>query len=367
MRLIERYIIESIITIFIACVFVFAFLYILIDMAANLDDLIQRRVPSAILIQYYSTFFPIILVQTSSIAALIATLFTYSHLNHNNEIIALRASGFNFWRIAKPAIFFGLLISAIIFWLNEQAVPTAEAISNKIKNENMSASVSEKKTKSKIKNMTFYGLKNRLYFIDSFDPNTYELDGITIVGYDHEQNIREKIVALKGKWVGIAWKFYTCQISEFESTDIKVPAKVKVYEEKLMDIKETPEDFLRQNLTVSAMNIEQLHEYIEKFSNSGAVKALNNLRVDLHQKTTFPISNIILILVGLPFALMTTRRKAVTFTSLGIAIMIGFFYYVCNAVGLALGKGGFFPPFLAAWMTPMIFLSTAFYLIKTKF
>ncbi len=368
MRIVDRYIIKSIIRMFFSCVLIFAFLYILIDIASNLDDLIERQVPLDILAQYYSTFLPIILVQTSSVAALIATLFTYSQLNHHNEIIALRTSGLNFWRITKPAIFFGIFVSAVIFWLNENVVPEAEALSSKIKNENMNVSASRSaRARSKITNMTFYGLKNRLYFIDSFDPNTYELEGITIVGYDENQNIREKIVALKGKWAGIAWKFFTCHISEFEGTDMRVPVKVKIYDEKLMDIKETPQDFLRQNLNVSSMNIEQLYDYIQKFSNSGAVKALNNLRVDLHQKTTLPLSSIVLILVGLPFAMMTGRRKAVTFTSLGIAIIIGFLYYVSNAVGLALGKGGLFPPMLAAWMTPLVFIALAMYFIKVKF
>ena len=107
-----------------------------------------------------------------------------------------------------------------------------------------------------------------------------------------------------------------------------------------MDIKETPQDFLRQRIDVASMNIKQLQEYIRKFSHSGATKALNNFKVDLHQKIAFPIANFTVILVGLPFALMTGRRKAVTFTSLGIAITIGFAYYVLNAVGLALGRAG---------------------------
>ncbi len=368
MRILDRYITISITRIFLGTILTFCFLYILIDVASNLADILERKVPPDILLQYYLSFFPIILVQTSTIACLIATLFTYSHLNRNNEVIVLRTSGLNFWKIAKPAICFGFIVTAIVFWLNERFVPQAESSSNKIRNENIILEIdSQKKKKAKIRNLTFYGLKNRLYFIDSFDPNTYELEGVTIVGYDGEQNVREKIVTLKGEWTGIAWMFKQCQISNFEGDDLRNPNKVKIYEEKLMDIKETPEDFLRQKLNVSAMNMRQLQEYINKFSNSGAVKALNNLRVDLYQKMALPLGSIAIILVGLPFALMMGRRKAVTFTSLGIAIMIGFSYYVLNAVGLALGKGGLFPPLLAAWLSPLIFSCSALYLIKTKF
>jgi len=75
----------------------------------------------------------------------------------------------------------------------------------------------------------------------------------------------------------------------------------------------------------------------------------------------------VIVLMGLPLAIMTGRRKAMTFTSIGIAMAIGFLYYVLNAVGLALGKGGALPPIVAAWLSPMIFLVAAGILIRRKF
>ncbi len=367
MRILDSYILKSIVIIFVSTIIVFAFLYILIDAAANLDELIRQKVGLDVLWQYYSSFFPIIFTQTAPIACLIATLLTLSRLNSHNEVIVLRSSGLNFWQITKPALCFGILVSTFIFWVNERFVPRATASSEQIRTDNIILKADKERKQASIKNLTFYGLKNRLYFIDSFDPNTYELEGITIIGQDNKQNFQEKIVALKGQWTGIAWKFFKCQITSFNPNDLANPQQIKYYEEKLMDIKETPQDFIRQRINVTAMNIRQLYDYIKRFSNSGATKALNNLRVDLHQKIAFPFGNIVIILIGMPLALMTGRRKALTFTSLGISIAIGFFFYVFNAIGLALGKGGLFPPFLAAWLAPLIFLGMALHLIRTRF
>ena len=97
MRILDNYINKSIIIIFITTVLVFCFLYVLIDITGILDEIIDRAVPIGILIQYYLSYFPIILVQSSSMACLIATLFTFSRLNNNNEIIVMRSSGLNFW------------------------------------------------------------------------------------------------------------------------------------------------------------------------------------------------------------------------------------------------------------------------------
>ncbi len=368
MRIIDRYIVGSIIRTFVISVLIFFFLYVIIDITSNLNEIIDRKVPLDILFKYYLALLPVILVQTSPIGCLIAAVLTYSHLNNNNEIIALRTGGLNFWKVAKPAIYFGLVVSAMMFLFNERFVPQASAVSEAIRNENIILkSDTEQRKKEKITNLTFYGLKNRLYFIDSFDPNDFTLEGITIIGQDDKQNMREKIVALKGTWVGFAWKFYKCQVAIYDNTEHKAIENAQYYEEKLMDIKETPQDFIKQRLNVTSMNIKQLYDYIVRFSNSGAKKALNNLQVDLHQKIAFPFGNLVILLAGLPLTLMTGKRKALTFTSLGIAVGIGFLFYVVNAIGLALGKGGAMPPILAAWTAPILFLLISLYLIKTKF
>jgi len=366
MRIVDRYLLNIIIKIFLSTILIFCFLYILIDVAANLDEFIKQKVPFQILLEYYKSFIPIILAQTCPIACLIACLLAFSHANSNNEIVVLRSGGLGFWQIAKPALCFGLLVSVLIFWINERFVPQATTASESIRDETMILKTDAAKKKEPIVNLTFYGLKNRLFFIDKYDPTDNSLRGITIIGHDENQQIKEKLVALYGKWTGIAWKFYKCQITSFAVPGDEKTETISYDDEKLMDIKETPMDFLRQRLNVNSMNIRQLHQYIQRFSKSGAQKALNNLRVDFHQKIAYPFGNFIVLLVGLPLALMTHRRKALTFASLGIAIGIGFVFYVTNAVGLALGKGGALAPILSAWLAPILFLLLAFYLIKTQ-
>lgn len=368
MRILDRHIAQSIIRIFIATILIFCFLYILVDITSNLDEYIDSKVSKAVMLQYYLTYIPVILVQTSPIASLIAVLFTFSGLNNDNEIIVMRASGLSFWQITRPAIIFGLVSAAFIFWMNESFAPRATAQAEKIQNEYIILKADRKKKKQEqIKNLTFYGLKNRLYFVDTFDPNAYELKGVTIVEHDGEQRVTQKIVALKGVWTGIAWKFYKCQTTEYGPGGINQPVKIKFSNERLMDIKETPEDFLKQRLNVTSMNIRQLNEYMSRFENSGAAKAINNLQVDIQQKLAFPVGNFVIILMGLPFALMIKSRRRSTITALGIAIIIGFLYYVVNAVALAFGKAGFLSPFLAAWATPLFFTLAAIALIENNF
>ncbi len=368
MRILDRYILKSITGLFIGTVVMFACLFILIDMFGNLQDFIEKEVGMEVIGRYYVSLLPMVIVNTSTLAALIAVLFTYSGLNSNNEIIAVRASGLNFWKITRPAIVFAALVSALVFLVNERFVPRSTMTNQEIRESQIKVTVSNKnKGRPVIKNLTLYGMKNRLFHIDSFDPNTNELEGITIIGHDQNQNLREKIMAPKGKWTGIAWRFYNPQMTEYKTTMPNVPGEVKIYQDKLMDIKETPQDLIKQRLDVEAMNIQQLESYISRFSGSGAIRAINNLEVDLQQKMAFPFRTLIIVLTGLPLALMTGRRKAMTFTAIGIAVGIGFLYYVLDAVGLALGKGGALHPVAAAWLAPGVFLIGALWLIRKNF
>ncbi len=369
MRILDRYILKSIAGIFIGMLITFAFLFILIDAFGNLQDFIEKQVGWETIVQYYITFLPRIIVNTSTMGCLMAVLFTYSNLSNHNEIVAIRTSGMNFWQVTKPALVFTLVISACVFLINECFVPSSSIVNQEIRDAKIKITVSEKsKGLPTIKNFTLYGLKNRLFFVDTFDPNTNVLQGISIVGHDKDQNLVEKIVALKGVWTGIAWKFYNCQITTYNSALPNVPGEVKVYPEKLMDIKETPKDFVKQRLDVNAMNIKQLSSYINRFSGSGAIKTVNNLKVDLFEKIALPLRIIVIVLAGLPFALSSSgKRKAATFTSIGIALIIGFSYYVIDAVGLALGKGDGLPTWSCAFVAPLIFLIIGLTAIKTKF
>lgn len=370
MCILDRYILKSILVIFVGTMFTFAFLFILIDLFTNLQDFIEKKVALDVIAQYYVSLLPSLIVQTSTMACLISVLFTYSNLNAHNEIIAIRASGMNFWKITRPALVFALFVSILVFLVNEKFVPQSSIINQQIRDTQIKVVPSQKgHGMPPIHNLTFYGLKNRLFFIDTFDPNTNELTGITIIEQDHNQKLVEKIVAFKGSWTGIAWKFFNCQITTYNNALPNDPSgNIQMSATKLMDIKETPKDFLRQRMDISSMNLRQLHGYIKRFSGSGAIKTVNDLRVDLHERITLPIRNFVIVLIGLPFVLMSGgRRRGMTFTAITIALVIGFLYYVSDAVGLALAKGGALLAWEGAWLTPILFTLMALFIIFRNF
>jgi lipopolysaccharide export system permease protein len=111
------------------------------------------------------------------------------------------------------------------------------------------------------------------------------------------------------------------------------------------------------------MNIAQLDDYIWKLSRSGAIGITRKLKVDLYQRFTTPLTSAIIILLGIPFA-VRMKKRATGLSSIGISIMLGFLYYVLNAVSIALGNAGVFAPFLAATFAHLIAITVSLYLIN---
>jgi lipopolysaccharide export system permease protein len=363
MRILDRYILKSVVAIFLSCLLAFFFLYIIIDIFSHLDEILKHRVNFSLLFRYYISYLPIIFVQVAPVVCLLATLYTFGRLNHNNEIIAMRSAGLSLFQIIKVVIIFGCLISICVFLVNDKFVPQSLSLTENIKEEMEKGSKKvQAKEQETINNLSMYGMHNRLYFISRFTPLTKTMEGITILEHDEKQNLTKKIVANKGIYRHGLWRFYQSITYNLDKRG-QIKGEPQYLEEETMTIPETPEDFLSQRQRPDFMTIAELEDYIWKLSKSGATTTIRNFKVDLYQRFTMPLTSVIIIILGLPFSLMM-KKRATGLSSLGVSIMVGFVYYVLNAIGLALGKAGILMPTLSVSLSHIIALTTGLYLLN---
>jgi len=363
MRILDKYILKSVCGLFFTCLLTFFCLYIVIDVLSHLQDILKHKVPLEILLRYYLAYLPIIFTQVSPIACLLATLYTFGKLNRDNEIIAMRSCGLSIFQIIKNVLIFGMIISVFGFWIFDKFVPASLSLTEKIKARIESGIEGpSQKENEVIRNLSMYGLKNRLFFISKFYPAAKTLEGITILEHDQNQNIVKKIVATKGEYKDGLWKFYNSITWDFDENG-QSKHDPQYLEEEIMAIPESPADFLSQGQRPDFMNIKQLDDYIWKLSKSGAMPVVKILKVDLYQRFTAPLTNILIILLGVPFALIM-KKRATGMSSIGISLMVGFLYYVLNAISIALGKAGIIIPGLAASLAHILSLFASLYLIN---
>lgn len=363
MRIIDRYTLRPVISVFISCIFIFLFLYVIIDILSHLEDILKHGVKIETLLRSYATYVPVMFVQIAPFACLLSTLYTFATLNHHNEIIAMRASGLSVFQVTKTAILLGTVVSLLVFWVTDRILPHALQEHERIK-QTMEASGpdAQKKQPEVIEHLSMYGLRNRLFFINKFDTRENAMEGIIILEHDRDQDVIRKIVAHRGVYEEDLWKFYRSITYVFDKQG-RMIEDPRYLEEELMAIPETPDDFRSLRQRPELMNITQLDDYIWRLSRSGATGPVRSLQVDLYQRFTTPFTSVIIVLLGIPFALRI-KRKATGLSSFGVSIMVAFIYYIVDAICVALGKGGTIPPVLGASLSHLIALIAGMSLIS---
>ena len=122
-----------------------------------------------------------------------------------------------------------------------------------------------------------------------------------------------------------------------------------------LDIKEEMEDFIRIQKAVSSMSYRELMEYVARLEAAGF--QVRTYLVELYSKLSFPLVNLVMVLVAIPFALQSPQGGRLFGIGLAIAIMAG--YLVVHYVALAFARADLLPPLLAAWTANIIFLGIA--------
>ena len=113
-----------------------------------------------------------------------------------------------------------------------------------------------------------------------------------------------------------------------------------------------PSELDVRKLEPDEMAYRELRSYIIRLRASG--NDPRNLAVQLRLKTAFPFVIIIMTLLG--GTLAAGARRSGFALSFAAAITISFFYYGVLQVGQVLGRQSMLVPWLAAWISNIIFI-----------
>ncbi len=322
----------------------------------------KYKIPASSLIAFYVYYAPTIILQAAPTAVLLSAIYLLSNLNKHNEITAMRSSGISLWRILAPLLIIGFLLSTVTFIINDRVIPVSSRISNMIRRDELEKVKQKSPTAKILENVAIYGAGNRIVFARNYDTEKKTLGDIIIHEHDTSENLISKITASSGVWTGNGWKFYKVIMYHIDNAG-KILGEPEFYTERMIPLKERPGDFANREWKSDFVSYRELKRYISNFKGVGT-KVTRNLLVDLHYKIAFPLISLIIILIGSPFALITTRGGVLM--GIGMSIAIGLLYYAVIAISLAFGKAGFLPPIVAAWLGNILFAGLGVYLINKR-
>jgi lipopolysaccharide export system permease protein len=357
MSIITRYVSREFAKLFSLCLITCVVLFFVIDFSIQfIENLEKYNVPFLLSMVACLYRLPQMFYWLFPVAALLATFLTLALFARNNEITAMKASGISVYRIVTPLLLMCVGVMLIAFCNQELALPPTSQKAKYIEN----IQIRQKKGRRLLKQDRFwYRTEDAICNIELFEHNTNTLYGITVFYFSEGFTLTRRLDARRGKWINGQWHFFEVVTRTFSPDGMQA---VETAEEKIMPLKETPEDFKLARKEPEEMSFLELSEYIAKIQRAG-YKVPEYLPY-LHAKVSFPFACLIMPIFAIPFALRIGRGGGIP-RGIGASIIIGFSYFILYNFGISLGKGGVLSPLLSAWAANIFFATLGtYYLLR---
>lgn len=350
----ERYIAGTWFRLFLLCQSGFLAIYLIIDFMEKLGRFSKAGGSPSAILSFFIFKLPEMLGQTIPFAVLMATLLALGMLSRSSELTALRSCGFSLPRLVAPILLSGLFLTLFLLLNAEFIVPASYK-----KMEYVEKVVIRKQgihTFFRLNNIWFRS-NNLILQAKVFDPTENSLKGVTVWELSSEMQPVRRIDAEQAIHTASGWELQKVRSRSFEgrggvqnSSSLVVPLLLKVDDLRILD--NNADNFSFRKLKDYATNLEQ-----------GGYPAWR-YRTMMHAKLALPFSAVVMVLLGVPFALKTGRTSGIV-KGVGLGVAIGFCYFMMNAAIQAYGRSGVLPPLVAAWGANLVFVLSAVWLSMT--
>jgi lipopolysaccharide export system permease protein len=346
MTILDKYLAKEILKCLVIVLAVVLGLYVIVEFFNKADNFMEAGLSISRLIRYLQLELPLIIVQITPIAALLAVMVALGLMNKNNEIIALKSAGGSIYFLLRAVLAIAVMLGVVVFFLSEIVVPITISKANRIW-------LTEVKKKPALatrqKNIWIKGNRT-IYFIKYFNPQNQSISGVTLNYFDKEFNLSKRVDANKALYRKEAWIFYDIMEQKFNAGSRTYD--VRFYPQRVEKIDILPEDLKRVFKKSEEMNIAELFSYIQEVESEGY--DATTFRVDLHARFALPVLTVIICIIGLGIAVKRKGREGPS-VSIALGAVMVFLYWVLHSFCVSLGYGGLLPPFVAAWISNIIF------------
>ncbi len=279
------------------------------------------------------------------VVTLLALMFSLGTLQQRGEITALRSAGISSVRLYAPFFAMGLLISLISLVGGLIFIPSINAKANaiywnRIKKQPVFNTLRD--------HIVVAGRDRQRFTIGSLDIKTGRLTDINIDQFDDQMHHLSTLSAHEGLYQNNQWTFNQGNLIQFDANGI---FRQEAFQTKTLNINEKPEDFVYDNRKSEDMNHRELRERIQHLNELGV--AAFKERVALNFQMSLPFANVMVILLGIPFALNRSRKGSVH--AIAYAFGATFLYWGSVDIFQSFGEQGYLPAWVAAWAANFIF------------
>jgi LPS export ABC transporter permease LptG len=322
-----------------------------------LDDIVRNGIPASTVLDYFTFFTPQILMLVVPMSVLLGVLVNFGILEKNSEITAIKAGGWSLYRVAVPVFVISTMLCFGLFLLQDYVLPYANVVQDELHNR-----IKGKPPQSsmRLQRKWIFGKSDRIYNYEYFDGNQNSFVDLNVYDIDLKQakilrrthaaraNIdRNGMWTLEDGWVRDYEAAYD-GFKRIKKETLRFPENAAYFQKEIFQPKES-----------SKMTYPELRSYINYLMQSGY--DATELRVELNKKISFPLSCLVMALVGVPFSFSTGKKGA--FFGIGASIAVAISYWGIAGVFEAMGAYGLLVPALAAWAPNLLFGSAGLALL----
>lgn len=326
----------------------------MLDFSENSDDFTDRGATSAeIWGQYYINYIPEMVRLMTPLAVFSACLFLTGQLSERLEITALKAAGVSLYRLLLPFLTFAFLTAIILSALDGFVIPKSnqerinfENTYIKQKNERIDRNdIYRELSESSILQVNYYDKKQNT----AYQVRIVEFDSLTL---------KRSFVATSMSWQEDTQKWRMISLKERIYSDsgyveIENPGKDTV-------LSVLPQDLSRATSDIYQLTYPEAQQYIASIERSGA-GGINIPKVHFFGRLAYPISTIVVILVG--FSVAAVRRRGGKGIYIAAGLGVSFLYLAFMKILEPFGALGSLSPEIATTLPHVFFFFVGIFLL----
>jgi lipopolysaccharide export system permease protein len=353
----DRYVLSHFVQSYLTAMLLMTGLFMVIDMASNLDNYVETwddgtTVPGSVLLRFYVLNIPYLFLQVAPFVTLIAGMFTVSKLLKAREVTAVLSAGVSARRMLMPVFFSGAVLALGMFSLRELV-----GLGIAAERDSLRDILEEKRWEAEYENLAVIEESGSVVILDHFLPKPADggparIDGlVAILRTDADYGVSKynRIDADAGSYVNNGWDLEGGRRTRIDPED-KSNSRRQDEVARLDGYEFTPEiamTFKRAKDAPLELTFSEVQTLMERDPADTSYQTL------WHYLLTFPLANVILLLVGIP--LMFTYERGKGSERMAIGGLLCVFYYAADFVFRTLGIKGQLSPLLSAWIPVLIF------------
>ncbi len=356
MRLLDKYVLKEFLAPFLFGVAAFTAIFLGADTLLKIAGYVTTYGASAIsAVKIFILALPRIVVYTFPMAVLLGALMCFARLSGSSELIVMRTSGQSFLRLAMPVFILALLISLCAVAFNEYVVPWTNRAYDYVLNTEIKKNLNPGMTDHVVIRDVQNGKINHLLYARRYNPQTKELENITVQEFENEEAIRVEN-APKAVWKDGVWHMTNGVIYDLTGDGVD---RMLHFESQEIPYAMAPENIPKEKKKLDEMTIREL--LITQKAYEAAHADVTGIQMEIYRRFSLPMASFVFAIVGAPLGVQ--KQRSSSSVGFGLSVVIIFVYYAIMTFLEALGKGHALPPFLAVWLPNFIALAMGCLLI----